>query len=189
MAKRTSARSVHVALLRGINVGGKNRLPMRDLAAIFSDLGCEDVRTYIQSGNVVYRAEPALARRVPDLVARVVAKGWGFDAPVVTRTAGELHAAAKHNPFVVRSGIDPRALHVAFLAVRPSAARVAGLDPDRSPGDEFVVRGGEIYLCLPNGVARTRLTNQYFDSKLATVSTLRNWTTVLTLCEWTGNRS
>ena len=179
---------LHVALLRGINVGGKNRLPMRDLAAIFSDLGCEDVRTYIQSGNVVYRAEAALARRIPDLVVRTVAKDWGFEAPVVTRSAKELHAAASHNPFL-RAGIDPRALHVAFLGTRPSAARVAGLDPRRSPGDEFAVRGREIYLCLPNGVARTKLTNQYFDSTLATVSTLRNWTTVLTLCEWTGNRS
>lgn len=73
---------------------------------------------------------------------------------------------------------------MSFLADRPSKPSVAALDPGRSPGDEFVVRGSEIYLRLPNGMARSKLTNQYFDSTLKTTSTVRNWNTVLTLLEW-----
>ena len=86
------------------------------------------------------------------------------------------------NPFL-ETGAEPKTLHVAFLADQPSAAQVATLDPRRSPPDEFVARGCEIYLRLPSGVARTRLTNAYFDSKLATVATIRGLRTVETLLE------
>jgi len=172
----------HVALLRGINVGGKNKLPMKDLAAMFTEAGCDDVRTYIQSGNVLFRARPALARRVPELVTRAIADRAGLRVPVVTRTAAELAKVVSANP-LLRAGADHAKLHVAFLAKQPAAGRVAGLDPDRSPPDEFVVRGREIYLHCPGGVARTKLTNDYFDSRLATTSTVRNWNTVLKLLE------
>jgi uncharacterized protein (DUF1697 family) len=170
----------HVALLRGVNVGGKNKLPMKDLAKLFADAGCTDVRTYIQSGNVVFRAKPAVARRVNTVVAAAIAKRFGFEAPVQTRSTEELRSVASKNPFL-RKGADPELLHVAFLAQVPESP--AALDPKRSPPDEFVLQGREIFLRLPNGVARSKLTNAYFDSKLGTVSTLRNWRTVLTLLE------
>ena len=173
---------VHVALLRGINVGGKNKLPMKDLAAIFSAAGCRDVQTYIQSGNVVCRASQTLAERIPALVAAAVWDRFGFRVPVVMRTADELRQVARENPFL-RAGVDTGTLHVMFLADLPDAAKVAALDPDRSPPDVFAVCGREIYLHCPGGLARTKLTNKHFDTKLATTSTVRNWKTVLTLLE------
>jgi uncharacterized protein (DUF1697 family) len=176
---------VHVALLRGVNLAGKNRLPMKDLAAMFTEAGCTDVVTYIQSGNVVFRATEACAARIPAAIAKAVADRLGFRAPVVMRTAGELRGVVRSNPFL-RAGADAESLHVLFLADRPSPARVAALDPERSPTDEFEVVGREIYLRCPNGVGRTRLTNEYFDAKLATTSTMRNWRTVLKLVEMTG---
>ena len=165
----------HVALLRGINVGGKNVLPMKDLCALFQDAGCGDVETYIQSGNVIFGASASLAKRIPGLLTKAIAAGFGFRVPVVVRTAAELRRVVDGNPF---SRADEATLHVAFLADLPSDARVAALDARRSPPDRFAVRGREIYLHLPNGVARTRLTNQYFDTALATTSTVRNWRTV-----------
>jgi uncharacterized protein (DUF1697 family) len=173
---------VHVALLRGINVGGKNRLPMKELAAMFRNLGCREVRTYIQSGNVVFQAETALARRVPALIAVAISAAYGFNVPVVTRTAVELGDVASNNPFL-KEGTDPKTLHVAFLMDQPGKPGIAALDPDRSPPDEYFVRGREIYLRCPNGVAGSKLTAQYFDSKLKTTSTARNWSTVLNLLE------
>jgi len=175
---------LHVALLRGINVGGKNRLPMKSLSALFTDAGCTDVQTYVQSGNIIFGATPSLARRIPALIEKAISVQFGLRVPVVTRTAAELHAGAKHNPFLPRES-DTGTLHVAFLATRPTPAQVATLDPDRSPPDEFAVRGREIYLRLPNGVARSKLTNAYFDSRLETTSTLRSWRTVLKLVELT----
>lgn len=176
---------VYVALMRGVNVGGKNRLPMKDLAAIFGDAGCADVVTYIQSGNVVFRATDACAARVPAAVGRVVADRFAFRSPVVMRSAAELRTVARGNPYL-KAGADLDALHVLFLADRPTAARVAELDPHRSPPDEFRVRGREVYFRCPNGVGRSKLTVGYFDSKLATTSTLRNWRTVLKLVEMSG---
>jgi len=173
-----------VALLRGINVGGKNKLPMNDLAELFTETGCSDVRTYIQSGNVVFCAPSTVVRSLPARVADAVERRFGFRVRLVLRSGVDLQDVVARNPFLRRRGVDPRTLHVGFLATKPTAARVAALDPDRSPPDEFQVRGREIYLFCPNGMGRTKLTNDYFDSKLATVSTVRNWHTVLTLCEW-----
>jgi uncharacterized protein (DUF1697 family) len=173
--------SAHVALLRGINLGNR-RLPMRDLAAMLEDAGCTDVRTYIQSGNVVYGATPALARRVPGIVEKAIAERFGFECPVVTRTGPEIDEVVKANPFP-EAAVEPKTLHVGFLRDRPAKSRVAALDPDRSPPDAFVVRGSEIYVHYPKGSARSKLTPQYFDSRLDTLSTFRNWRTVLTLQE------
>jgi uncharacterized protein (DUF1697 family) len=170
----------YVALLRGINVGGKNKLPMNDLVAMFAAAGCADVRSYIQSGNVVFRASADLAARVPALVAAAIAERFGYRVPVIVRTADELRDVSERNPFLA-AGADPSALHVMFLAGRPDPARAAALDPNRSPGDAFALRGREIYLHCPHGLARTKLTNDYFDTKLATTSTVRNWNTVLRL--------
>ncbi len=175
----------YVALMRGINVGGKNMLPMKDLVAMFSEAGCDDVQSYIQSGNVVFRATPALAQRLPVLVAKEIADRFGLRVPIVVRTVAELHRVASDNPFL-RVGANVETLHVAFLADLPSAAHVAALDPNRSPPDQFTVRGREIYLHCPNGFGRTKLSNQYFDSKLATECTVRNWRTVLKLLELAG---
>ena len=173
---------VHVALLRAINLAGTNRVPMKSLAAMFVDAGCAEVRTYIQSGNVVFRAGDAVARRVPSAIAAAIEKQLGFRVPLVMRTAAEIADVAGSNPFLA-AGLDAGALHVSFLGDAPAAAKVAALDPNRSPGDKFAVRGREIYLHCPNGVGKTKLTNQYFESRLGTLSTARNWRTVLTLLE------
>src|SRR3989304_2898697 len=105
--------NVHVALLRGINGGGKNMLPMKDLAAMFTNAGCASVSTYIQSGNVVFEASPALSRRIPTLIEKVIADRFGYKVPVMTRTGGELHKIVRGNAFL-QGGADARTLHVEF---------------------------------------------------------------------------
>jgi uncharacterized protein (DUF1697 family) len=184
MVRRGSA-SAHVALLRGINVGGKHKLAMAELTRIFDGLGCREVRTYIQSGNVVYLAEAALAARIPALVAAALEAQLGLAVPVVGRSAAWLAAVAAGNPFLAE-GADPATLHVAFLAAEPRAAALAALDPERSPPDRFRAVGRELYLCLPNGVARSKLSNDYLDRTLGTTSTIRNWRTLLALVALAG---
>ena len=174
--------AAYLALLRGINVGGKNRLPMKDLIQIFAESGCDNVRNYIQSGNVLFDAVPGVAAGLPGRIAARIADRFGFRAPVVLRTAEEVAAVIADNPFL-DAGAAEDELHVYFLADLPDPCRAGQLDPDRSPPDRFIVRGREIYLRLPGGMARTRLTNAYFDSKLATTSTARNWRTVTKLFE------
>jgi uncharacterized protein (DUF1697 family) len=167
-----------LALLRGINVGGNNKLPMRDLVAIFESAGCANVRTFIQSGNVIFTAGSKLCHTLAERVACEISERFGYRTPVILRTAEQLQEVVSGNPFLDSS---ERTLHVMFLADSPTPARIALLDPDRSPPDTFAVRGQEIYLRLPNGAGNSKLTNAWFDSRLATVGTSRNWNTVTSL--------
>ena len=176
------ARERYVALLRGINVSGKNMLPMKELAGLFVAAGCGEVVTYIQSGNVVFCADDKVVGRLQNAITQQVELQFGLKVPVVLRTAAEMQAAIRENPFL-KAGAAEEVLHVSFLADRPGPHLVAGLDAMRSAPDEFAVIGREIYMKLVTGAAKTKLTNAYFDSKLKTVSTMRNWRTVLKLAE------
>jgi uncharacterized protein (DUF1697 family) len=183
---RSSAPVPHAALLRGVNVGGNNLLPMKDLAAMFVTAGCVDVQTYIQSGNVIFKASRDVLDGLAGRIEKQITARFGFRSPVILRTAAEIGDVIRNNPFL-KPGADEKLLHVLFLADSPDAARAGSLDPDRSPPDAFTLVKREIYLHVPNGAARTKLTNAYFDSKLATVTTGRNWRTVLKLWELLEN--
>jgi uncharacterized protein (DUF1697 family) len=174
--------TTYLALLRGINVGGKNKLPMKGLTEMFVEMGYGQVRTYIQSGNVIFTAVPGASAQLSGLITTEIAKRFGVRTPVVLRTVEQLGAIICNNPFL-KQDIPEETLHVLFLANLPSQRAVNELDPDRSPPDVFIVRGQEVYLHLPHGVARSKLTTDYFDSKLATTSTGRNWRTVTMLFE------
>ena len=177
----TNGQQRYVAFVRGVNVGGKNKLPMADLRDIFKTAGCAAVRTYIQSGNVVFEATQDLAKRAPETVAQAIRERFGYETAVIVRSGEELRQIVASNPFDT-SG-DPRFLHVAFLKETPDADAVSRLDPDRSPADSFEARGRNVYLHFPNGVAGSKLTNEYLAAQLRTASTMRNWRTILTLME------
>lgn len=186
MAHDEVRRATHVALLRGINVGGKNRMPMKGLAELFEDLGCQAVRTYIQSGNVVFEADVQAAASVRTEASKRIAERFGHQVPVVVRTAEELRTARDRNPFLSQA-VDPKHLHVGFLADEPGMDAIASLDEARSDVDRFTVLGREVYLHVPGGMGRTKLTTDYFDRRLGTVMTVRNWRTINTLLEMVGD--
>lgn len=169
-------------------MGGVNRLPMKDLAEIFLEAGCMNVRTWLQSGNVIFQVAPFEVRTIAESVFKKISSRFGFQVPIVTRTLTELEEVVAKNPFLKEKNDETGTLHVGFLKDLPDRSRVNSLSPDRSPPDRFLVVGREIFLDLPNGVARSKLTNQYFDSQLETVSTMRNWKTVLKLLETGSDR-
>ena len=170
----------HVALLRAINVGGKNLLPMKALCALFEAAGCTDVQSYLQSGNVVFCAPPALCARLQATLGEAIEAQFGFLPPIVLRTREELRDAVARNPFLAENAAT-ETLHLAFLESVPTPQRAATLDPKRSPPDAFALLGRDLYLSLPSGVGKTKLTNAYLDRTLGTTSTLRGWRTVLAL--------
>jgi uncharacterized protein (DUF1697 family) len=177
-----AASNRQVALLRGINVGGKHRVPMATLRELFESAGATEVETYIQSGNVVYTAPAKLARTLPERVREAINETFEFDVPIVSRSAAELGEAARAHPFVGRVA-DEKLLMVAFLDRKPSAAKLAALDPNRSPGDLIEVRGQHVYLAFPNGSGRSKLDANWLDRSLDAVGTWRNWRTVQALIE------
>lgn len=167
----------YIALMRGLNVGGSNRLAMRDLRAVFERAGGLNVSTYIQSGNVLFQATSAdYAKNLAMSVSKTVEKEFRIQSPVIVRTAKQMKLVARIKPFGESESANA-ATHVAFLEVKPSAQTVAAIDSRRAPGDSIAVLGREVYLHLPRGVARTRFSSAYLD-KLFGIHTTRNWRTV-----------
>jgi uncharacterized protein (DUF1697 family) len=175
-----------IALLRGINVGGKTVIPMPALKSSFASMGLEDVRTYIQSGNVVFSSPTGDAQSLAVAIEERIAEAFGLSTTVLLRTPAELAEIAGNNPFLDRDA-DLSKLHVVFLSGPPEGNAVAELDPARSPPDEFAVRGREVYLHLPNGAGRSKLTIDYFEKRLGVRATARNWKTLNKLLELTQN--
>lgn len=171
-----------LALLKGINVGGRRRVPMEPLRAALGAAGLTGVRTHIQSGNVIFDAPSAPDVDPAATVAEVVADTFGFDVEVVARTRAELAATVAQNPFVADED-DPAKLHVVFLDAAPDPQRAAQLDPDRSPPDRAVLIGRELYVHYPQGSARSKLTGDYLQRTLHRTATARNLRTVVTLLE------
>jgi uncharacterized protein (DUF1697 family) len=178
--KQAGPRS-YVALLRGINLGAHNKVSMPDLRTLFGRLGAEDVETYVQSGNVVFKSADAPAELTRAIEKRI-RRDLSLDVTVLLRTQPQLARILTRNPFS-DGGRDPTKLHVTFLAEKPDRTRVGGLDPQRAEPDEFRVVGEEIYLHCPNGYGRSKLTNAYFEKQLGVAATTRNWKTVTKLAE------
>jgi len=172
----------YVALLRGINVGGRKKVAMGDLRSTLSALGYEDVETYLQSGNAFFSApgsDPAaLARQIEEALKSAL----DMDVKVLVRTPADLAGVVEANPFP-DSTAEPSKLHVAFLSATPDAAKVAELDSRRFEPDELRVGERAVYVWYPNGAGRSKLTNDVLERKLGVTSTTRNWNTVLKLLD------
>jgi uncharacterized protein (DUF1697 family) len=173
--------TVYVAMLRGINVSGRNKLPMEDLRGIVTSAGGRDVETYIQSGNAIFSSGSSVSA-ITKALEGGLENVLGTRVPVIVRTGKDLDAVVHGNPYVA-AGQDLKALHVTFMAARPDPRAVESATPKRADGDEFQVVGREIYLLCPNGYGNTKLTNTFFERKLGAQATTRNWKTVATLAE------
>ncbi|MEU3452937.1 DUF1697 domain-containing protein [Micromonospora sp. NPDC006766] len=170
----------YVALLRGVNVG-TIRMAMADLRRLVSGLGHEDVKTYLQSGNMVFTSPPTRVEILAEEIERVITAELGLAVPVLVRSGTELAAVADASPYAGKQD-DPTRLLVAFLSAAPTAARVATLTVPAGENLEYAVAGREVHLHFPaGGYGRTKFTNAYLEKRLGVVATTRNWKSVLAL--------
>ena len=167
-----------VVLLRGINVGGKNKLPMADLRTALTGAGYGDVSTYIQSGNIALSADSCDGPAISDLIEST----FGLPIPVVVRTADQLQATINNNPFPEMVD-QPKFLHAYFCQQPVSSHAIAELDHERFLPDRMEAGTNEIYVSYQDGVAGSKLTNAVLDRALGQVTTARNWNTVLKLLD------
>ena len=173
----------YVALLRSVNVAGHGRLAMADLRASFDALGYEDVRTYIQTGNVLFTSSPKSEKAVVSAIETQLASDFGDSPAVLLRTVPELQRVGRFSPYA-KAGANPSRHHVTFLAMVPTKAALASLSPlPPSRHDELVVDGREVYVHTPDGYAETKYSGSFLERRLGVVSTTRNWNTVQKLCE------
>jgi uncharacterized protein (DUF1697 family) len=169
------------ALLRGINLGSRNRVPMARLRELLEEAGHGDVRTHLQSGNVVLLSAKAPSTLEREL-SKLVSGEFGFDVAVIVRTADELREIAENAP--LRSVANDGSKHfVAFCAAEPDSAGVAALLDEDWGKDRVAARGRELYAWCPDGMRNSRLMQRLGGAKLGTSTTVRNWNTVTKLLE------
>ena len=170
-----------VVLLRGINLGSHNKVPMPALRTLVEGLGYEEVTTYIQSGNLILSTKDAAAK-VSSAVHDAIAGEFGFDVPAVVRTRQQLRKVLDGNPFLEKAK-EPNALHVVFLTAKPTVDKVKKLMSADWGDEEVAVKGTEAYLHLPNGYGRAKLNNMVVERQLGVAGTTRNWRTTAKLLE------
>ena len=168
-------------MLRGINVGGAKKILMKDLAALYEGCGFTNVRTYVQSGNVILDSSEKNPGAIAKIIEMKIEQKYKFHVDVIVRTAGDLEKVIAGNPFSKKRGIDTVRLHVTFLTDAPDQQAVQSLSTVKSGADHYEVIGREVFLFCPDGYGRTKLTNNLLESKLKRVATTRNWNTVTTL--------
>jgi uncharacterized protein (DUF1697 family) len=172
----------YISMLRGINVGGHNKVPMDKLRQMFESLGFKGVRTHIQSGNVIFKAAKSDPVKLSAKIEKKILAQFGFPVRVITRTPEELCRNIEGNPFAKECKAEPSKVLIAFLAETPSAEAVKKLEALACATELVRHSGREVYLYYRDGMGRAKLSSTLLEKALAVTATARNWNTVTKLC-------
>ena len=173
--------TTHIGLLRAVNVLGRNKVPMGDLRELVADLGMQDVRSMLQSGNVVFRSDVRSAARLERLLETAAATRFGFKTDFFVRTVGDWKGVIAGNPFPKEAVRDPSRFLVVFLKEAPDRKDVTALQKAIKDRELLRVEGRQAYVVYPDGIGGSRLTSALIEKHLGTRGTGRNWNTVLKL--------
>lgn len=166
----------YIALFRGINVGGNNILPMKELRALLEALGADDVKTYIQSGNAVFRHETDNVSQLSDDIRAAIKESHGFEPRVLLLDVIEMEKAVASNPFP-EAETEPKTLHLYFLTSVPPSPDLSLLDQLKKDNEQFKLIDKLFYLHAPDGIGRSKLAERV-EKALGVAATARNWRTV-----------
>lgn len=181
--------TVHIALLRGINVAGHRTVKMSELRALCAKIGLERVESYIQSGNLVFECAETDPRHLERAIAAAIEAEYGFDVGVRALNPDALAALIAQNPLARQEGRDPAHLHVTLLSGKAPENARERLAPLVTGNEEIHPAGGAIYLYCPNGYGRSKLANPVIERKLGLAATTRNWRTLNKLLKMAEMRS
>jgi len=167
----------YISLLRGINVSGQKKVNMIQLQNLYQSLGFQNIKTYIQSGNVIFQSSPPPSSQ---LLQQKIKQQFGFEVPVILRSIEDWENIIKHNPFTKE---DLTKVHIVFLSETAQKYSKDELEKAKNPSEEFFIHNKEIYLYCPNGYGKTKLSNTFLEHKLNLTATTRNWNTIKNLFE------
>jgi len=173
----------YIALLRGINVSGQKKIKMVDLKNLFEAIGFKNVKTYIQSGNVIFDYKHSDIEKLANEIEKKISETFGFFVNTIIRTYEELRNIINNNPFVKELNVELDNLYVTFMLDIPDSSTVMLLDVKKEVDEKLSIISREIYLYCPNGYGKTKLNNVMVEKKLKTVATTRNWKTINNLLE------
>ncbi|HEX3822302.1 MAG TPA: DUF1697 domain-containing protein [Candidatus Sulfotelmatobacter sp.] len=174
---------VYISMLRGVNLGPHNRIKMDALRALYESLKFEDPHTYVQSGNVIFRAKEKNTARIAVQIQRAIEKKLGCCPAVILRTTAEMKKAIAANPFANRRDIVPGKLLVTFLADEPASDAQSVFDKFKDYPEEIHLKGRELYIYFPNGAGKSRLPWSQVERLIKVTGTARNWNSVTKMCE------
>jgi uncharacterized protein (DUF1697 family) len=178
-----TAAPASVALLRAVNVGGRKPVPMADLRALLERLGFTDVRSFLQSGNLVFRSDTRPGAELERFLEEKSARELGLETDFLVRTPAEWSQMMAANPFPREAAVDPSRLVVLFLKAAPGTREVERLQSAAMGAERVQLAGRQVYLHYPDGIARSRLTTAFIEKMLGTRGTGRNWNTVVKLAQ------
>jgi uncharacterized protein (DUF1697 family) len=179
--------ATYFSLLRGINVGGEKKIAMKDLLSLYKDVGFKNVKTYVNSGNVIFNSELREISRLNALLERKIQETFGFDIPVVVMTVTEMEKVVQNNPFTKDRKIGVDKLYVTFLSEKPDERRILEMSIISAEADRYILREREAYLYIPGFYSKTKFSNAFFERHLKVMATTRNWKTVLALLDLAKN--
>jgi uncharacterized protein (DUF1697 family) len=170
--------TIYISLLRGINVGAQKRMSMETLRGIYKDLGFMNVRSYVQSGNVVFDSLAVNRSELVSCIEARIGQNCGYHVEVFIRRSDELQHILMGNPFLTVRNEEPSKLHVSFYYHSPSETLLSKLTAPSGITDELALGEMAVYLFCPNGYGKSKLSNSFFERKLGIPVTTRNWNTV-----------
>jgi uncharacterized protein (DUF1697 family) len=173
--------TTHLALLRGINVSGHNMMKMEALKIMLESLGFQNVRSYLQSGNVFVDTEEESASKVGFMIKQEIFKVFGHEVPTIVIAKHDLELCFKNNPFIKEKDIDIKKLYVVFVASVLKKENIHDLKISQFKPDEAVIDENRIFIKYAVGAGKTRLELKYIEKKLNVIGTIRNWNTVTNL--------
>ena len=179
--KYSNLMETYIAILRGINVSGKKLIKMEELRKYLHDIKLKDVKTYIQSGNIVFNYPPTNQKVLATIIADKIKKEYALEVPVIVLSSIEMKSIAANNPFVNDRGEDTSKLAVTFLSDEPDVEKLKILYTLKDYPNEFIIAGKVIYLLCPNGFSNSKLTINFIENKLKITASSRNWNTVVRL--------
>lgn len=173
-----------IAILRGINVGGKRKILMADLKLLFESLSFSNITIYIQSGNVIFEnATELIEQEIADKIKQAILAKYKFDVPVIVMSSTYLINAVKNNPFYQKDVADINKLHLTFLKEKPIKENLENVETYNYEPDKFVIMNKAVFVFCEGKYHQSKLTNNFFEKKLKVAATTRNWKTVLKLVE------
>lgn len=174
---------VVISMLRGVNLGSHNRIKMDALRSLYESLGLEDPRTYVQSGNVIFRTRQRNTKKLATMIQDAIEKTFKFRPALILRTIEELRNTIAATPFAQQRNLHPGKILVTFLADNPSDDAAANLAAFKSYPEEIHLKGRELYIYFPNGAGRSKLPWSQVEKFLKVTGTARNWNSVLAMLQ------
>lgn len=184
---KNNNKETYIALLRGINVSGQKKIKMTDLKNILLELEFENIQTYIQSGNIVFKYSRTSLKDLETQIENKIFEHYNFKVPTMVKNPSDLEHILHNNPFLNDPNKDQSRLYVTFLAEIPSRAHTEKLKSFDYRPEEYIIDGKTIYFYSPHGYGRAKMNNNFFENQLKVAATTRNWKTINKLVELAGS--